>query len=232
MHCLICGHINCKKLPMHFYEWYQCDHCDHCYNNFNEIALKKYRNKFLSTIRKENNHFIQNSVTDQYRTYMQFSNASKLSLCDSLLDKSSKILDCNSEDGYFINLIKDKVDLALGLNQDECFKYVSGDNSIIIPDFDMFKTNNKFNIILMIDFLENRYSVYETFVHACSLLTKDGVILVQVPINNNPVKNYQARCHEFSEASIHIFAKKTKANFNIKYKDNFAELIFRPFYIS
>ena len=226
--CPVCTSSKCTRLKVHFYNLYKCSFCSHIFSSFPEKSCEGHRVKFLNAIRQREKHFLQSVTTKTYRDWRAGVEERKLKISRPYINKNTSILDCNIEDATFLKTIRDKVKTVSGLCRDQLFSSYWTDVSYLGKYIQDIPIENKFDIILLVDSFEFCYGLYENMIECFRFLNPGGHILIDVPINNNPVKNYQARYHEFSTKSSLRFTetiKNSKITYHNDINNRFASIV-------
>lgn len=225
-YCPVCGTSKCKNLNAHFYKLFVCSKCEHGFNDFPESSCWDYRFKYLAEMRKREKHLIQSTPTEKYKIYRQETEQRKIKLLERFVSANSSVLDCNAEDGTFLRNIRDKVRKASGICYDKTFENCWMDIRCCVQSLSDVKSKS-YDTIIMVDFLEFCYSLYETMIEAFRVLKPGGVIIIEVPIGCHPLKDYQARFHDFSRKSIQKFAHKVSDMAEVSFEKSKAQVLIK-----
>jgi SAM-dependent methyltransferase len=226
--CPVCDCSKCTKINVHFYNLHKCPQCLHVFSSFPEKSCEGHRVKYLNAIRQREKHFLQNVLTSKYKNSRSGVEDRKSAISRPYLNKEVSLLDTNIEDGTFLRSIQEKIKSSSGLCRDQSFKSYWLDVFYLGKSLEEVSTDKKFDVILLVDSFEFCYSLYETMIDCYRLLNPGGYILIDVPINNNPVKNYRARYHEFSTKSSLMFSEKmnnSKITYHHTVDESFASII-------
>lgn len=219
--CIICNHKNLQNLHMHGYSYYKCSLCNHIFSNDNEMFCKEKINRVSKSNLIKEKLLIQNYPSTNCDIFFKEDIEIKNHYLE--LVKNNKehynILDCN----IIHNNLKSKYGNVnfYGSYINYFFKDFHLNDKNIKEN--ILHINNKFDMILCINYIEYSYCPYDLIILLKSLLKKETLkpsIILSVNIDNNPKTNYLARIHEFSRKSAEIFVEQVSSSYRLLFKHN------------
>lgn len=189
---------------MNFHSYLQCQSCKHIFLQSNNRTSGSISNKFTIRCMQKREEIIQSSLTQSYFDRTSKINEARLRSVKPFLARKKKILDANASDGSMIRLLEEQGFEATGLSSQTEFASYWGDK---IQNKSLCDLSEKYDAILMFDFLESAFCPYSEVLEAYLALKPGGLVLAEVSVNNDPKALYGAKTHEFSSQSLKCFAK-------------------------
>ena len=195
-------------MPLHTIVYGSCNICQHKYLLGNKKFLLKNARSFEEKTIRSNGEILNKTSTASFHRRKSAVNSIKSTLLTPFINKNLSILDMSCDTG---TLFKFNPQLYKGFNE-----FVGVDIFNIFSSQEVeferktetlskeFKSK-RFDLILMVNYLEYSYCSYSEIIESLSLLKKNGNICVAVPLDNNPQSNYLSRINEFSNKSFDIF---------------------------
>jgi len=212
-YCPICNSKSSEKVRMHFYKYMQCNRCKHIWNCADEKSMRYQLMRLRNRQRSVYREVLQNTLTNSHASRKRSENRTKLHLLGRFSKNPSRILELDCQDGSFEQVLNEETSYQ-GLSLDKFYLPHLSPNARI-GDASSIHEDERFDIVLLVDYLEFCYDPYNDIIKCLSRLDKDGQIIISVPLEQNPAKRYLAAAHCFSDKSARILAKSITKNYEV-----------------
>ena len=230
--CVLCKNIQVHNFNRMGYEYWKCNECGlmstYPFPKPNEIE-SHYKRKF----EEGNYQLIQKFMKSYLNVYFGFYNLIKKCLKrknQNIINK--KVLDIGCFTGDFLKILKDQGADVYGLElQDEAVQIANESLNGRVFKADLLKNDFpqiEYDIITMLGLIEHVIDPLELINRAVSLLSKDGIIMIQTPNSSSLLANVLGK-HWPPYAPIehiHLFSKKSIKN--VLQQNGFKKIEFFP----
>lgn len=221
MNCKICGYNN--KTFTYFLinsKIYKCSNCGFHYSGFLDAEFHENPKMEINEISEDFKIYLRNQLQSNKARFVNHVNIASQHISNI---REPKILDIGTGGGLFLSLMSKAFGERIncyGIELDPARLQFSKEEYALQHIYQesiqsLFWNNhrNSFDLITLWDVIEHVNSPREVFLHAKSLLKKDGVLIMDTPCRNTFY-------HRFGELTYKITRGKIPSFLNIMYSDH------------
>lgn len=197
--CSNCGCLFIKNIPANLNKYYDINYAPHKHGtSIKTNIMEKIYGMYLT-----NNKIIKLLQRDNVTITTKFWNRL---ITEGYMTKNSSILDVGCGDGKFLNILKkagfkDLTGMDLFINKENMKKGIK----IIQSSLEEFKSNKKYDLIILNHSFEHMDHQIENIKHLEKLVADNGIIIIRIPVKSKPIwEKYSVNWYQI-DAPRHFF---------------------------
>lgn len=203
-----CSVCKCKTV-LNQGKLHVCDSCGHGYRSYSGDIVEFHKEEYRNTHKRNQKEFLENTVTELFHDARKAIVENRLKLIKKYLDKSDYVLDIGSGAGTFAKRISPFVHSVDCLELDPRLieESIRLGFKTFKQDFLSQEITTKYQIVFAWHVLEHIDDIHE-FLKKCQTIS-DKYVIIEVPVNRKPSKNFEGHLHYFTKESLKILCESS-----------------------